>query len=155
MTSPAISLTQPWAYFMTQLPPEHLKRIENRGWNTKVRGSVWVHASKKMTADDYHRACAFARSAGVPISLLPPVAALQRGGIVGLFSIVDVIRPGGVYDTGTAHPLGRDRWYMGEYGFVVKDAEPVPFTPCAGALGFWRVPPGVLQALADSKKVPP
>lgn len=156
----AISLTQPWAYFMLSLPPEYLKRIENRSWNTNVRRHVWVHAAKKMTRADYHSACDFAVRAGVPIALLPPLASLKLGGIVGGFSVTDVILPGGfstgrVYPSGQAarrtHELGGDRWYMGKFGFVVEDARAVEFVPCAGALGFWRVPPAVLEQLGGGK----
>jgi hypothetical protein len=30
-------------------------------------------------------------------------------------------------------------WRMaGQFGFVLEDVKPLPFKPCAGALGFWR-----------------
>lgn len=30
-------------------------------------------------------------------------------------------------------------WFTGPYGFVLDNAKPLPFTPCRGALGFFRV----------------
>jgi hypothetical protein len=150
----AISLTQPWAYFMLSLPPEHRKRIENRSWNSAARGPVWVHASKKMTLDDFRSACDFARRAGVPLTLLPSSSAshlIPRGGIVGRFSITGVIRPGTSAQPGVPTPSGQERWYMGQYGYVVEDAAACPIVRCAGALGFWRVPHDVLRKLAEQE----
>lgn len=161
----AISLTQPWCYFMLSLPPEHLKRIENRSWNSAVRGPVWVHASKKMTRTDFRSACDFALRAGVPVSLLPSSSdsrLIPRGGIVGRFTITDVILPGGLGLRSRAveiaggmaplHPRRSDRWYMGQYGYVVENAMPVPFCACSGALGFWRVPHPVLRKLLEASR---
>jgi hypothetical protein len=148
--SRALSLTQPWAYFMLSLPPEHRKCIENRSWNSAVRGPVWVHASKKMTLQDFRSACSFALSAGVPASLLPSSTAsrlIPRGGIVGRFTITGVIRPGEGGTPGSPTPPGQERWYMGRYGYIVEDATPMPLFECKGALGFWRVPHDVLRKL--------
>jgi len=151
----AISLTQPWCYFMLSLPPEHLKRIENRSWNSAVRGPVWVHASKKMTLDDFRSAISFAMRAGVPASLLPSSTAshlIPRGGIVGRFTITGVVRADG---GGALCPDRQGRWYMGAYGYVVENARPVPFVPCKGALGFWGVPHNVLRELAEKEQISP
>lgn len=148
----AISLTQPWCYFMLSLPPEHLKRIENRSWNSAVRGPVWVHASKKMTAQDFRSACEFALRAGVPSTLLPSSPAshlIPRGGIVGRFNITGVVRADG---GGAVCPDRQGRWYMGQYGYVVDDARPVKLVPCMGALGFWRVPHDILRKLVEQSR---
>ncbi|HWA29059.1 MAG TPA: hypothetical protein VG734_25640 [Lacunisphaera sp.] len=140
---------------MLCLPPEHIKLIENRDWGSTVRGPVWVHASKGMTKRDYEDACDFAVGVGVPHSLLPPMASLPRGGIVGHFTITDLILPGGKHigkrgarrEDLQPHPRAGDRWYMGGFGYVTEGNRPVPFVPCKGALGFWRVPDEVVRTL--------
>lgn len=164
----ALSLRQPWAHFMLELPEPWRKRIENRTWGpTKFRGPFWFHASVGMTKVEYFDAIAFATGiVGVPREVLPEFDAVKRGGIVGRGSIVGHIRPGG----GPVHidPLERSldifegidpsiqrverglnrKWHMdGQFGYVVADAATVQFVPCAGMLGFWRVPDDVLEQL--------
>lgn len=144
----ALSLTQPWAFLMLELPPEQRKNVENRSWNTRVRGDVWVHASKKMTRDDYEGAI---ETAGLVLGVDPVVPRfeeIKRGGIVGRFRIVDVLPPRdrqGEFEL--ARTKSRSWHFTDSFGFIVRDAKPVPFVPCAGALGFWRVPPAVLAQL--------
>ncbi len=121
----AISIRQPWAYLIVQ----GFKDIENRDWPTKFRGRVLVHASKGMTRGDYE-ACALFCS-GLPEGALPPDFSfpafdeLPRGGIVGEVKIVDCVS------------ASDSPWFMGQYGFVLKDARPSLLTPCKGALGFF------------------
>jgi hypothetical protein len=155
----ALSLRQPWCVFMLDLPPQFRKTLENRDWNTSFRGDVWVHASKGLTKLEFYEACDFALGAGVPRDLLPSFDGLRRGGIVGRWTIVDVMRPDGmtisrVYASKQAafreHPRKGDRWHMaGKHGIIVENARAVPFVECKGALGFWRVPPDVLAKLAE------
>ena len=51
---------------------------------------------------------------------------LQRGGIVGETEIVDCV-------TRSTSP-----WFVGEYGFVMRNTKPLPFRVCKGALGFFN-----------------
>lgn len=135
----ALSLKQPWAHFMLDLPSEFRKCIENREWNTSFRGPLWVHASKGMTKLEFYEACEFALGAGVPRELLPSFDGLKRGGIVGRWTIVDVMRPDGlttsrVYPSNQAafrpHARKGDRWHMaGQHGIIVENARAVPFVP--------------------------
>jgi hypothetical protein len=85
------------------------KDVENRDWPTKGRGWFLIHASK---AWDY----------------APPdrLRDIPRGGIVGAARIVDCVDS---WDS---------RWFMGRYGFVLRDAFALPMVPCKGALGFFR-----------------
>ena len=117
----AISIRQPWAWLIVN---GH-KDIENRSWKTFLRGTVLVHASKGMTRDDYATAHAHADDQGIT---LPAFEELERGGIVGQATITDCVDQ-------DASP-----WFFGEYGFVLKDAKPLPFQPYKGALGFFNVP---------------
>lgn len=132
----AISIRQPWASLILRAG----KDIENRTWPTKVRGRVLVHAAKGMTRVEWEDAIEFAVEA---IRSNPPKEVkrivtlrelgfdfeeLDRGGIVGSVEIVDCVRQ-------TDSP-----WFMGSYGFVLRNPEILPFTPYKGKLGFFNVP---------------
>ena len=45
-------------------------------------------------------------------------------------------------------------WFVGEFGFVLRDPQPLPFTPWKGQLGFFDVPDsqvsGLVMANAES-----
>lgn len=125
----ALSLTQPWAWLVVHGG----KNIENRRWNTKRRGEFLIHAAKRMhVLDDYASAYEFALDLGEDPAL-PEPEALERGGIVGVAELVDVIAP-----TPIPHVQWSFRWHMREqYGFILANVRPLPFLPCKGALGFW------------------
>lgn len=97
------------------------KDVENRDWPTKGRGWFLVHAgvSKSELYMDDERD-----------------AALPRGGIVGMARIVDCVTE---MDS---------MWFCGRYGFVLRDAFPLPLVPCKGALGFFAPPAEVNAAVA-------
>lgn len=52
---------------------------------------------------------------------------LPRGGVVGMARIVDCVTK---MDS---------EWFFGKYGFVLRDAFPLPLVPCRGQLGFFRL----------------
>ena len=68
----------------------------------------------------------------------PADAAMPRGGVVGMMRIVDCVEK------------MESRWFFGRYGFVIRDAFPLPLVPCRGALGFFVLPSDVLSQVADS-----
>ncbi len=146
----ALSLTQPWAHAVIH----HGKTIENRRWNTKFRGEFLIHAAKKMTQDDYD-VCSEVVDDVCGLTILPEFGELQRGGIVGRATLVDVVHPQNDippafrrYPDGDGLTGSMWRWHFdAQYGFVLADVRPLPFVPCLGALGFWRVPPAVLRQL--------
>lgn len=140
----ALSIQQPWAWLIVN---GH-KDIENRSWRTSRRGPVAIHAGKKEDIDclvalthnggPYHPVNGrdfpidtgqrLVGSDGVFDLFSPPAWHDQKGGIVGVAEIVDCI------------DRSSSEWFVGEYGFVLRDAQPVPFIPCRGTLGFfdWR-----------------
>ena len=125
----ALSIRQPWAHMIVHCG----KDIENRVWPTRFRGRVLIHASKGMTAEEYEDALDFAfRPCGIdPATLsIPRAHLLDRGGIVGSVEIVDCV-------TRSDSP-----WFMGTYGFVLRNPVVLPFRPYRGALGFFDVPNG-------------
>jgi hypothetical protein len=64
----------------------------------------------------------------------------DRGGICGIARIVDCHPPGSLL-------LRGERWYMPlrdgvpQYGIILADVAPLPFTACKGALGLWSYEP--------------
>jgi hypothetical protein len=134
MTTPCISIRQPWAWLIINAG----KDIENRSWKAFHRGRVLVHAAKGMTQEEWLGAMLFAkRTCNVPEYLLERArkeVPEQRGGIIGSVEIVDCV---------DGH---RSPWFMGEYGFVLKNPQPLPFTPYKGSLGFFTVPESVVPA---------
>jgi hypothetical protein len=121
----ALSIIQPWAWLIVN----GYKDVENRDWPTRVRGRVWIHAGKKFDDEGY----AFVAK-NFPHIPLPSKASFRRGGVVGQATITDCV-------SGSASP-----WFFGDFGFVLADAKPVEFIPCAGALGFFS--PAIAEATA-------
>lgn len=119
----ALSIMQPWAWLITS----GVKQIENRDWRTSYRGAVAIHAGKTMDRSclrsmlqGFHPANG---NAGYSF-FLPDT--WQTGGIVGVAEIVDCV------------DQSDDPWFVGEFGFVLRNARPVNFIPVRGALGFFN-----------------
>ena len=117
----ALSIRQPWAWMILHAG----KDIENREWPTRFRGRVLVHASKGMTQREYDEAFEFAQNAYGRYLHIPFSGVLDRGGIVGSVEIVDCVT------------RSDSRWFVGTYGFVLRDPVVLPFQPYRGALGFF------------------
>lgn len=141
----ALSIRQPWASLILKAH----KDIENRCWPTKVRGRILIHAAKGMTRDEHEDAIAFAVDAiradplntncGRTVTLRELGFAfddLQRGGIIGSVEIVDCVSK------------SDSPWFVGEFGFVLRDPKPLPFVPWKGRLGFFDVPESALPSNA-------
>jgi hypothetical protein len=143
-----LSLRQPWLWAILHAG----KRIENRvmvvrgerrppTWH-RYRGPILLHAAKGCTRKEFHQACTWMERRGGVETMHPMILEdLPRGGIVGLARIVDVVPPcagsGGRCQCKAALSFGLS-WHMpDQYGFVLTDVEPLPFTPCTGMLGLW------------------
>ncbi len=123
----ALSIRQPWASLILRQG----KDIENRDWSTKYRGRILIHAAKGCTYREFEDALCFARKAlGRTISA--DQKTIQRGGIIGSVEIVDCVS------------ASESPWFMGKYGFVLRDPRPLPFIPWKGQLGFFDVPDSAL-----------
>ena len=117
----ALSIRQPWAWLIVN---GH-KDIENRTWTTKQRGLVLVHASQGMTRQEYDDCMVCAIRTGLR-SYFPRFEDLARGGIVGQVEIVDCVRE------------SNSPWFFGPVGFLLRNAQPLPFQKTKGALGFFN-----------------
>lgn len=154
----ALSFTQPWVWIMLNLG----KNIENRTRNLgNYRGTLLMHASKKMTYDDYMKAVLFVRerfgeevAAKIPdfMSQHKPDhdgRSLVLGAIVGVCEVVNQLRPGGAWQPEeTPRPAPDMRWYMGEHAYLLERVRELTTPiPCKGALGLWRPPESVEAAV--------
>jgi len=128
-----LSVRQPWAWAIIHAG----KDIENRQWRTKMRGRFAVHASKSMTREEYESAYAFIGQCVAPefIREIPHPSKLDLGGIIGTVELVDCVDD------------SDSPWFVGDYGFMLRDPRPVPFMPCTGGLGFRPVPPELVGRL--------
>jgi len=123
----ALSVRQPWAWLLVN---GH-KDIENRSWQNSFRGPLLIHAGKAMTQTEYLDVLDFLASKERLqhlADMLPAPADLERGGIVGSVEVIGCFND---------HP---SPWFMGEYGFLVRNQKPLPFRPFAGMLGLFEVP---------------
>jgi hypothetical protein len=114
----ALSIRQPFAWLIVN----GFKPVENRSWATSFRGPIWIHAGKAWGRAEKDDRLQVMERFGIDIP-----EDLPLGGIVGIAEIVDCVN---------ASP---SPWFTGTYGFLLKDAHPVPFQACPGKLGFFRV----------------
>jgi hypothetical protein len=142
---PCLSILQPYAWLITRpdLTDLHeraaaeaaglIKDIENRGWPTRFRGRILIHAGKTYSKRTHAEYVADFEDDDIGITL-PPFEQMQRGGIVGAATITDCVQE---------HP---SRWkVLGTWGFVLKDQRACPFVPYRGQLGIFRVPAETLK----------
>jgi hypothetical protein len=127
-----LSIRQPWAHMIVHGP----KRYENRTWGASYpaihfRGPFLIHASAGMTMDEYQDAIAFARECGFMAVPSFKECKANAGGIVGAAVVDQVVRD-------SSSP-----WFVGPIALRLTDVRPLPFTPCKGALGFFKLPAGV------------
>ncbi|HYI85035.1 MAG TPA: ASCH domain-containing protein [Acetobacteraceae bacterium] len=107
----ALSIMQPWCWLIAA---SH-KDVENRTWATPYRGRVLLHAGKRHDGP---------RDEWDWPDIQPP-ARFDYGGIIGEAEIVGCVTE------------SRSLWFQGPFGFVIRNARPLPFRPCRGQLGFF------------------
>lgn len=119
----ALSIMQPWAWLIVN---GH-KTIENRSWRCHYRGPILIHAGKKVDKDalqDLRDRWHPVLGTVLPNEIVAP-GHIETGGIVGEAEIVDCVE------------RSDDPWFVGRFGIVLRNATPLPFRPCKGALGFF------------------
>lgn len=80
-----------------------------------------------MTCEEYENAYDFVMCEVNNRICMPSNTSLRHGGIVGEVEIVDCVNE-------SASP-----WFVGPYGFELKNQKPLPFQPCSGKLGFFKI----------------
>ena len=120
----ALSIRQPWAWLILHSG----KDVENRTWRTNFRGRILIHAAKGITRREYEAAQRFNDFVAGSPSQMPAMSDLPRGGIVGEVEIVD------------CQQCSRSIWHdAGAWGFILRDPRPLPFQPCKGRLGIFKL----------------
>ena len=138
----AITLHQPYATLIAI----GAKRIETRGWRTRYRGSLAIHAAQ-----------AFPLESRALCSREPFCSALQRGGyaspdalprgaVVATCRLVDCLPtgPDAARPPAGVPPAGTMEWAFGNYAlgrylWLLEDVVPVrPARPAKGKQGFWE-----------------
>jgi hypothetical protein len=121
-----LSVRQPWAWLIVN----GFKDIENRVWSTSFFGPLLIHAGKTMTRADYEACQIFVGSIDsekLKGLWFPTFSELKRGGIVGACDMKRVV-------TSSTSP-----WFVGPFGLVLGEAYSLPFHPCPGRLGFFKI----------------
>lgn len=122
-TITVLSIQQPWAWLIVN----GYKTIENRTWHTGRRGEIYIHAGKRVDREGL--AWIRDRFPEVYKKVMENYQQSMRqvGGLVGKVELTDCVRE---HDS---------PWFTGPYGFVMQRAKPIPFHPCKGQLGFFRM----------------
>lgn len=123
---PVLSIRQPWAHAIVA----GVKDVENRTWRTRFRGRVLIHAGKARDERELESYLELKREQGITEKTGGRWEKLDFGGIVGVADIVDCVE------------WMDSPWFTGPWGFVLRNARPLPFYRCRGALGFFRVKGG-------------
>jgi hypothetical protein len=124
-----LTLKQPWAWAVAA----GRKKIENRTWSTRYRGTVYIHASRKLdrVAFDWLR-----DQAGVT-----PPSEFVHGAVVAVADIVDVVTK---HEAATFAP-----WFSGPYGIVLARIRRLRTpVPQKGQLGLARASHDLQQRVA-------
>jgi len=80
----ALSIHQPWAWAILHAG----KTVENRGWSTRYRGPLLIHASKTRSSYDREATLDWEKMYAVA---LPKWEELVVGAIVGVVELVDCL----------------------------------------------------------------
>jgi len=134
----ALTVIQPWA----QLIVEGVKDVENRSWNTKYRGRLYIHAGKSKRwpwlaprhAQYDHRTITY-------------------GAILGAVTLLDVIRD----SASRFAEKGAYHWLLAD---PVQFAESIPmrgrqglWTPAPDSVPWWADDLGIDFSLAETRQV--
>lgn len=112
----ALSIRQPWAWLIAA----GFKDVENRSWSTPRRGTIAVHAGSRIDTDGLRWVQREFPQIELPVEF-------PTGGIIGVTRIVDCVED-----------MEDSPWFIGRYGFVLRDSRLIDPIPCRGALSFFR-----------------
>lgn len=135
----ALTITQPWSHGIIHLG----KDIENRDWQTKVRGTVAIHAGMRNEPEEFKTFFDLWLSLEGKSFLDIPIIkeSLVFGAIIGLVEIADCV---------SAHP---SPWFYGKWGFVLENPRALKTPiPCKGKLNFWTVPEEIEKQILEQTK---
>lgn len=117
-----LTVRQPWASFIVS---GH-KTIENRTWITNYRGSLYIHAGSRM-----HETPIAEIESRHKIEI--DRDALHFGALVGRVQLVDIVTK------------SDDPFFIGPYGWVLENPEPLDPIPMSGAMGLFDLPADIMR----------
>lgn len=123
----ALSVRQPWAHAIIH----EGKTIENRSWQTKLRGTIAIHSGRLTDEEEFFTFVATGPLSNTVRLGREEAAALPRGAVVGVVDLIDCVRE------------STSPWFEGPFGFVLANPRPLKPVPCAGAMQFFQLPPHV------------
>ena len=126
-----LSVKQPWAWAIVS----GLKRVENRSWATKYRGTIYIHASRQV--DSWGKEWFAKHKIKLPSDL-------PTGVVIGTCELVDVV-------SGEQGPRF-GKWFFGPKGWVVKNPRTLP-QPIAmkGTLGLTRASGKLVRTVEEQQ----
>ena len=160
-----ISILQPWA----SLVALGHKRIETRSWNTKYRGELLIHASKRML-DMFEQKEFWERLYGEvnfdtykELASMPRFEELPYGSIIGKVNLIDTCTTEEAktrlyYKEYSQNHSREQELAFGDYsptrfGWLLSDPilfkEPIP---CKGQLGIWNLPAELESLIINQNK---
>jgi hypothetical protein len=155
-----ISILQPWASLVVTTDPKTgkaYKQIETRSWDTKYRGPLLIHASKKGMLNWMYQL--------IYDWVIPYNKELQftTGAIIGMVNLVDTFKMGAVYgmieQNMSCFICGKEvdfseqevafgHYEPNRYGWLLSD--PILFhnpIPCKGNLSLWNLPVNIWKSV--------
>ncbi|MEA3054456.1 MAG: hypothetical protein QOG72_3359 [Sphingomonadales bacterium] len=129
----ALSVRQPWAHAIIH----EGKTIENRSWQTKLRGTVAIHAGRLADDEGFFAFVGSGQLRDTVHLRREEVGQLPRGAVVGVVDLVDCVRE------------SPSPWFEGPFGFVLANPRPLKPIVCAGAMQFFELPPQVIENIAE------
>lgn len=128
----ALTIWNPWAHYIA----EGIKRVENRDWTPPkdlVGGYLAIHAGKRF---DKPGAEHIRTELGL---IVPKHDELSQAAIVAV-AVIDRI-----VDSADDSPGWDDPWFVGAFGWYLRDVVKIDPVPCKGAQKLWEVPAPVLR----------
>ena len=155
----AITILQPWASLIAC----GAKKIETRGWATKYRGPIAIHAGKSTTLSPWSGEFS-TKTRDAIVSMLWPEARdnryvsitdsweeLPRGKVIAVADLVDCVQVVGFDDFANAPILDRKEWLLqnanevafgdyrvGRYAWLLENVRPITPVPARGQQGLWN-----------------
>jgi hypothetical protein len=129
-----LTLWRPWAWAVAHAG----KDVENRTWappRALVGGLVAIHSGQRWDKDG---AAWMQHSLALRLALRVPEDAADPSGV-----IIAVARLAGAVESSSS------QWFVGPFGWQLRDVVPIPPVPCKGAQGLWPLPPEVLSLVRE------
>ena len=136
----ALAIHQPYAWLIIQ----GIKDVENRTWPTNHQDFFYIHATmaKDVELPAWQRAELDRKGMVLPTDL-------PHGGIIGKVRLEKCVERVDLswWRRIRCRLLGKgcidqpdSIWFEGPYGFILRDAQPLPFVPYRGQQKFFNVP---------------